>query len=155
MPSALHVKAAAGREIVDITPERAGWTHVGFRALRMARGESERVTSGERELCVVVLSGRMAVTVDGQALGVLGERASVFEDIGPASVYVPRGHTVQIEAVTDGELALCSAPADEVPRAVRVISPAETRHSVRGQGSNQRFVCDILPHDDQIGRAHV
>ena len=37
MVSPLLAKAAPeGREIVNVTPERAGWTHVGFRALRLA-----------------------------------------------------------------------------------------------------------------------
>jgi 5-deoxy-glucuronate isomerase len=45
MVSPLLAKAApTGREIVNVTPERAGWTHVGFRAVRLAAGEA-RVSS--------------------------------------------------------------------------------------------------------------
>ena len=37
MTSKLLRKAhAEGREIVSVTPEQAGWKHVGFRALRAA-----------------------------------------------------------------------------------------------------------------------
>ena len=47
MVSPLLAKAASkGREIVNVTPERAGWTHVGFRAVRLAAGESETVATG-------------------------------------------------------------------------------------------------------------
>ena len=58
MVSPLLAKAAPqGREIVNVTPERAGWTHVGFRAVRLAGGQIERVDTGGRELCLVVLVG--------------------------------------------------------------------------------------------------
>ena len=37
MVSPLLAKAQmSGREIVNVTPQRAGWIHVGFRAIRLA-----------------------------------------------------------------------------------------------------------------------
>ena len=66
MVSPLLAKAQAiGREIVNVTPQRAGWTHVGFRAIRLAEGETEALETGTRELCIVVLSGKVDVTVAG------------------------------------------------------------------------------------------
>ena len=68
MTSKLLLKAHAdGREIVSVTPEQAGWKHVGFRALRLAAGDSEAFETGARELCVVVLKGTVDVEVDGVA----------------------------------------------------------------------------------------
>ena len=52
------------------------------------------------------------------------------------------------------EVALCTAPCDDKVRAVRVIDPAGMKRSVRGKGSNTRYVCDILPHDDPTA-AHL
>ena len=73
MVSPLLVKAAPkGREIVNVTPERAGWTYVGFRALRLATGETESLNTGDKELCLVVLSGTVDVTVQGQRFAGLG-----------------------------------------------------------------------------------
>ena len=157
MPSHLLAKAApVGREIVDVTPARAGWTHVGFRAVRLKAGEAETVATGERELCLVVLTGTVDVTVDGQTHVGLGTRKSVFDEVSPAAVYVPAGKSVQIVAGRDAEVALCSAPggADSAQRSVRVIDPASMKRSVRGKGSNTRYVCDILPHDDPTA-AHL
>lgn len=149
MVSPLLVKAAPqGREIVNVTPERAGWTHVGFRAVRLATGETETVATGARELCVVVLTGTVSVKVDGQTHAHLGQRNSVFDKVSPAAVYVPAGKTVVIVAEQGAEVGLCSAPAGEVGREVRVIDPVTMRRSVRGSGSNTRYICDILPHDD-------
>ena len=159
MVSPLLAKAAAtGREIVNVTPERAGWRHVGFRAVRLATGEEETLPSTERELCLVVLTGRVEVSVDGQDFGAMGTRTSVFEDLSPAAIYVPAGKTVRILAHSAAEVALCTAPSgapqDNTERNVRVIDPASMRRSVRGQGSNTRYVCDILPHDDPTA-AHL
>jgi 5-deoxy-glucuronate isomerase len=168
MPSPLLAKAAAtGREIVNVTPERAGWTHVGFRAVRLNPAENETVDTGTRELCLVVLTGTVDVTVDGKTYANLGTRKSVFEEVSPAAVYVPAGKTVTVGnvpgAATVAEVALCSAPGG-IARAgaagtagagegggsgeVSVIDSAAMRRSVRGYGTNTRYVCDILPHDD-------
>jgi 5-deoxy-glucuronate isomerase len=155
MVSPLLAKAApSGREIVNVTPERAGWTYVGFRAVRLATGESETVQTGDRELCLVVLTGTVDVRVNGQSYTGLGKRDSVFDDQGPASIYVPQGHEMQVTATRDAEVALCTAPGGAGAREVKVIPPSATRHSVRGQGTNTRYVCDILPHDDPTA-AHL
>lgn len=142
------------RTIVDITPERAGWEYVGFKVLRLTAGEAETLSTGERELCLVVLTGTVDVTVDGQVFAGLGTRSSVFEPTSPAALYVPGGHQLTITVQRNTELALCTAPAGDVPRAVRVLDPASMRRSVRGQGANSRYVCDILPHSDPTA-AHL
>jgi 5-deoxy-glucuronate isomerase len=149
MASPLLVKARhEGREIVEVTPERAGWTHVGFRALRLAAAETEAFATGGRELCLVVLTGSADVTVDGVTYEALGTRDSVFEAVSPAALYVPPGREVAIRARRGCEIALCFAPGGERSRDVRLLDPATMRRSVRGKGSNTRYVCDILPHDD-------
>lgn len=155
MVSPLLAKATPqGREIVNVTPERAGWTHVGFRAVRLAAGESETVTTGTRELCVVILTGTVDVTIDGKTFSNLGTRNSVFEEVSPAAVYVPIGKTVAVRASRDSEVALCTAPGGSAAGTVRVLDPATMRRSVRGKGTNTRYVCDILPHDDPTA-AHL
>jgi 5-deoxy-glucuronate isomerase len=155
MTSPLLAKARRdGREIVEVTPERAGWTHVGFRALRLRAGESEALDTGARELCIVVLAGRIELQAGGERFANLGTRGHVFDDRAPDAVYVPSHCQVVITASTAAEIALCSAPCDDRPRAVKHLDPASMRHSVRGQGSNTRFICDVLPHDDPTA-AHL
>jgi 5-deoxy-glucuronate isomerase len=143
-----------GREIVHVTPERAGWTHVGFRVLRLNAGESESLDTGTRELCIVVLAGRVDVQAGAESFAQLGTRSGVFDDRAPDAVYVPPAQRVTIAARADAEVALCSAPGDDVPRAVKRLDPAAMRRSTRGQGSNTRFICDVLPHDDPTA-AHL
>jgi 5-deoxy-glucuronate isomerase len=155
MTSLLLAKARRdGREIVHVTPERAGWTHVGFRALRLRAGESEALDTGARELCIVVLAGRVEVQAGGERFANLGTRRHVFDDRAPDAVYVPPKQHVAITASTDAEIALCTAPGDDRPRAAKHLDPASMRCSVRGQGSNTRYICDVLPHDDPTA-AHL
>jgi 5-deoxy-glucuronate isomerase len=153
--SPLLVKARReGRAIVDVTPESAGWQHVGFRALRLRAGEHEALSTGERELCVVVLAGRVSVVAGGQRFAGLGMRDSVFDDAAPAALYLPKHTELQLSADSDTELALCTAPADDRVRAVTLLAPEGMKRSVRGQGSNTRYVCDILPHTNPVA-AHL
>ncbi len=155
MTSRLLAKAAReGREIVEVTPERAGWTHVGFRALRLSTDETETVDTAARELCIVVLAGTVDVVVDGTRFDSLGTRDSVFDEVSPAAVYVPPGRRVTITARRTSEVALCTAPGGDKARDVRVIDPSAMRRSVRGQGTNTRYICDVLPHDDPTA-AHL
>lgn len=145
--SSLLVKAQPGRVIADITPRSAGWRHVGFKALRLDAGEAEAFATGARELCITVLAGQVDVLVGEQRYSALGSRQSVFDDQSPYAVYVPPGRDVRIDARTGAEVALSSAPAQgRLP--ARVIEPGRMRRSVRGEGANTRYVCDILPESE-------
>lgn len=144
----LLVKAqATGRVIADVTPASAGWTYVGFKALRLAAGDEEAFDTGARECCITVLAGAVDVQVGAQRFSAIGNRATVFEDRAPAAVYVPPGQSVRLVAAGPAEVALSTAPA-EGRFATRVIAPAQMARSQRGQGSNTRYVCDILPQTD-------
>jgi 5-deoxy-glucuronate isomerase len=144
----LLVKAnPSGRVIAEVTPASAGWTHVGFKALRLSAGEVESFASGRREWCITVLTGQVDIQVDDVRYTALGSRASVFEDQSPTAVYVPPGRRVKMTARGDTELGLSSAPAKGLlPE--RVIEAAQMKRAVRGQGSNTRYVCDILPESE-------
>jgi 5-deoxy-glucuronate isomerase len=147
MTSSLIVKAAPeGTTIARVTPESAGWKHVGFEAVRLAPGESSTGSTGTRELCIVVVAGTVNVESGELSWRAVGKRASPFEDIAPYAFYLPPGREYRVTATTQAEIALCFAPAT---RGVspRLIEPESMRRTVRGQGSNTRYVRDILPQD--------
>jgi 5-deoxy-glucuronate isomerase len=121
MTSHLLVKANyLNRELVNVTPEKAGWAHVGFRAIQLKYQEVETLETGERELCLVVLTGKINLTVSGQnfhqTFNELGTRDSVFEETSPAAIYIPKGFNVSLSAIGNAEVALCTE--------VEVITPA-------------------------------
>jgi 5-deoxy-glucuronate isomerase len=137
-----------GREIVKVTPASAGWKHVGFEGLRLAAGESLSITLPvDREGCLVVLTGTADVSINRESFAQLGGRSSVFDERSPDAVYAPPGTVLQVKAHDTVELALASAPASgRYP--VRLIPAASMKRSVRGKGSNTRYVCDILPETE-------
>ena len=129
---------------IHVTPASAGWTYVGFDLCRLKPGESARGSDREREVCLVLVSGRAAIGADGQYYGMIGERMSPFEG-KPWSVYVPAGGDWMVTAATDVELAVCSSPGMPGSHAARVIAPEGLHQETRGKGSNVRHVTNILP----------
>ena len=134
---------AKGRTI-HVTPESAGWTYVGFDLCRLKPGESARGNTNDREVCLVLISGKAAIGAEGQYYGVLGERMSPFEG-KPWSVYVPAGADWMVTAATDVELAVCSSPGVPGSQPARVIRPTISTRRRAAKGSNVRHVTNILP----------
>jgi 5-deoxy-glucuronate isomerase len=145
----LLVKAKAqGREIVKVTPASAGWKHVGFEGIRLAAGEHLKlVLPDNREGCLVVLTGSVDVHVGSEHFKQLGGRTSVFDECSPDAVYAPPGTQFDITAHDAAELALATAPAGGRYPA-RLIPATGMKRSVRGKGSNTRYICDILPETE-------
>jgi 5-deoxy-glucuronate isomerase len=145
----LLAKAARdGRDIVTVTPASAGFRYVGFSVHRLAAGEAMAAQAGDRELCVVVLTGAAGITVGAQSWSSLGGRRSVFDGVSPDAVYVPPGASARIVAEDAAEIAVSSAPAPRGQYPARLIEAASMKRSVRGQGTNTRYVCDILPQTE-------
>ena len=145
----LLVKASrSGRDIVRVTPESAGWHYVGFEALRLTRSETHEGATAGRELCIVVMSGRVSIASGDLAWNGIGDRTGPFDnDKAPYAAYLPPGRSYRIVADSDAEVALCSSPAKKGV-APRLIEPSQMKRSVRGKGSNTRYVRDILPETE-------
>jgi 5-deoxy-glucuronate isomerase len=139
---AAHAADGVGHRI---TPASAGWRYVGFETRTLKQGAKSKLDTGGDEVCIVILSGKARVTASGFDSGTIGERESVFDGL-PWSVYLPPKSAATIEAATDCELALCSAPATGRFKA-RVIKPGDVGTLTRGTGSNARFIRNVLPED--------
>ncbi|ALH80942.1 5-deoxy-glucuronate isomerase [Sphingopyxis macrogoltabida] len=131
--------------LLDITPESAGWKYVGFRVVRLAAGARYNHVEDGREACLVVLTGTVSVDAGGERFEGIGGRATVF-DGAATSVYVPAGHRYTIEAGSDAEIAICTAPGSGAG-AVRLIRSEAVE--VRGKGTNTRHVRNILSDADE------
>jgi 5-deoxy-glucuronate isomerase len=92
----LKRRAGEGR-IVDVTPESAGWTYVGFELHRLRKGQSVAAPTGDREACLVFIAGKGRTRAGAKDFGLVGERMSPF-DGKPWSVYVPQGSDWSVEA---------------------------------------------------------
>ncbi len=126
-----------------ITPESAQWRYVGFECFSLAAGRSLTRSSGDREVCLVLVGGRASVQSGNHTWEDIGERSGPFDGKAPYAVYIPPNSPYEVSANTDLELAVCSAPATgRYPP--RLIRPEDCDLAERGSGSNRRLICNIL-----------
>lgn len=148
--SRLRVRPTApdtdGRTL-SVTPESAGWGHVGFALHNLRPGQKVSGLEPDRELCLVLVSGAARIIAGFTDLGVTGGRESPFVDAVPGAAYIPAGTPYTVIASGPVELALCSAPGRPGGEA-RLIEPARMGREMRGQGTNTRHVRNILPEGE-------
>ena len=137
----------AGGRVIDITPQSAGWGHVGFEVRRIAAGQSASFSFPGREACVLVLAGAADVTAGDARFAAVGGRTSVFDEGAPGAVYVPAGLPISVAATSEAEIAVCTAPGSGAG-APRQIGAEQMGRETRGSGTNQRFVRNILPETE-------
>jgi 5-deoxy-glucuronate isomerase len=126
--------------LVSVTPESAGWGHVGFEVLELDDDVVAHRSTLGRELCVVVVGGSCHVSSEHGDWNI-GGRADPFSGPPPAA-YLPPG--VDVEIAGSGEVALCWAPAyTGAPARVLEAGPVE----VRGSGTFERRIRNILMGD--------
>ena len=142
----IHPSDGGNGVVHHVTPASAGWRYVGFELRKLRQGERCAVDTGDREVCAILISGKARFTADRFDSGIIGERRNVFEGL-PWSIYLPPGCFASVEAETDCEVALCSAPAEGKLEA-RVIRPGDVDTMTRGTGSNARYVRNVLSDGD-------
>ncbi|MFY0658706.1 MAG: 5-deoxy-glucuronate isomerase [Neptunomonas phycophila] len=129
--------------IQRVTPEKAGWQYVTFEAYQLSKGETLSLPTLDKEVCLVLVTGKANVKTKTDEFLDIGERMSVFEQQAPYAVYVPNDDQFSVTATTDLELAICKAPGfGNYP--TRLITPDMCSYETRGIGTNQRHVCNIL-----------
>ena len=143
----------ANGSLVKVTPQSAGWEYVGFEVLRLGAGRVSEHRTGTAEVCLVLLSGRCAVSSGEEEWGEIGGRESVF-DGAPYALYLPPSTDYRVEAVTDLELAIASAPAAKGERPL-LVRPEEIEVEIRGSGNMERRIHPILMEDRPAERLLV
>ena len=142
MPDLLCKPFGTHGKVHEITPARAGWRHVGFSLYRLRPGETAAEATGAREVILVMVEGKAAITAAGRDWGTLGARMNVFEKTPPHCLYLPNGTEWSLLAETDCTVAVCSAPGrgGHVPRR---IGPEGITLTERGRGTNTRHINNI------------
>jgi 5-deoxy-glucuronate isomerase len=139
--------------VVQVTPESAGWEYVGFEVLKLGAGRTAERRAGGEEVCLVPLSGRCAISTDREEWTNVGGRESVF-DGAPHALYLPPGTEYRIEATTDLEIAVCSAPARRGAEPL-LVQPEDIEVEIRGEGNMERRIHPILMEDRPAERLLV
>lgn len=139
-------------KVHDVTPESAGWGHVGFALYRLAPGETAAEATGAREAILVLVEGHAAITAGGQDFGVMGGRMDVFEATPPHAVYVPAGADWHAAATTPCTLAVCTAPGGG-DHTARRLGPDGIAMLTRGTGANTRHIHNIAMEDRDVAHS--
>ncbi len=132
--------------VLEVTPKSAGWQHVGFRLNRLSAGQVASGGEIDREICIVVLQGTVDIVVGSCRFENIGGRLSVFDNTSPGAVYVPADMQFTATARDQVDLAVCSAPG-KPGRMPRAIEAGHMPKTVRGRGTNTRYVRNILAED--------
>ena len=72
MPNLLHRPFGRHGKVQDITPALAGWRYVGFALHRLRAGETAAEATEDREIILVMVEGKAAITGACRDWGVLG-----------------------------------------------------------------------------------
>jgi 5-deoxy-glucuronate isomerase len=127
-----------------VKPGKDGIELLELGILRVPAGGSYRGTSGQAEVCLVLLGGLANVTVGEAQFLSIGGRANVFAGRATA-VHIPPGFKFKVAAVGAVEAALVRAPSD-LAGEPRLIGPEKVKVNVRGKDSFERQVHDIIDH---------
>ncbi|HYY54600.1 MAG TPA: 5-deoxy-glucuronate isomerase [Candidatus Dormibacteraeota bacterium] len=139
-----HPTPDAEKRILAVTPQRAQWRHVGFEVVHLEAGDAWRRETGERETCLVWLSGSCNVETEGMRWRDMGGRRDVF-DGPPQALYVPPRSWLKLVANASSEIAVGSAPASTGAKARRL---QQARVEIRGSGASERKIHHILMEDE-------
>ena len=147
--SFLLVKPDLASSLVhNLTPASARWRYVGFSVRDLQAGESYQEEGDANEVCVVLLSGSARLVSGPADSGEVAGRKSVFDRSPPTALYAPMRTAWRVAAATACEIAICRAPGISGKHPARIIGPQNISRETRGQGSNTRHICNILPETE-------
>lgn len=135
--------------ILEVTPELAGWDLISFQARHLGTGKKWSFATGENELAIILLSGRISVRStrgDWEDL----ERGNVWTGAATA-LYLPRNTEFTVTAAQDSEFAVTWVPTDE-DHEPWLISPQDVAISIRGGDNVSRQINDLLPPGSPVHR---
>lgn len=141
---AVHPGNAADADvIVEVTPEMAGWDYISFQLRRLPARSSWTSGTGEQEMAIVVMSGRLSVSSDKGEWSGIGKRDSVFSGL-PYALYLPRHTSFTVSTETDCEYAVAQAPTDQ-DHQPRLVTPRDIEVEIRGGDQATRHINNIIP----------
>ena len=132
---------------LEITPESAGWSYVGFCVRKLEKGDRFSLKTESREYCLVPVIGTFDAVVDGEKFEQVGGRQDLFSQVLTEHLYVPENAELELQALDALELAFCSAPGGSSLPSRRIERSSQSQ-SKRGTATNTRFIHDILPETE-------
>jgi 5-deoxy-glucuronate isomerase len=131
-------------EYINLTPEKAGWEHLHFSAIRLSAGERWDFSTQEYELAITILGGSCNVASTFGEWEKLGSRPDVFSGM-PTTLYFSRNTNLTVTASlvgVDFAIGWAATTQDFPPRLVR---PEDVIVELRGGGNASRQINKMLP----------
>ncbi|HLY48642.1 MAG TPA: 5-deoxy-glucuronate isomerase [Solirubrobacteraceae bacterium] len=143
------VEPAEDGTILRVTPASAGWEYVGFEVLRLGESAVAERDAGEREVCIVVISGALNINSETASWTAVGGREDPWAGT-PDAVYLPPGTSFSLRTSggAETEVALCWAPARR-GAAARLLPSSDVTPEIRGYGALERTIHPILMDDQE------
>nr|BBH92388.1 5-deoxy-glucuronate isomerase [Thermogemmatispora argillosa] len=152
-PTPLPAQAEVPHESLVVTPASAGWQYVSFKIYHLRAGQRLSGAAEGQETLVMILAGVGEASLNGQALGQVGERLSVFEDRAPYALYLSIDGRYEIVCRSESmEVAVAAAPSTERHLPARLIRPTDISLEIRGAGQTERRIRHILDTDQEAER---
>lgn len=137
------------RIIQEVTEKNSPLKYVYFKLLEISQNGVYNEQLIDKEVCIVILSGKACVSDGIQSYHNLGTRDSVFDRIPTDSIYISKNHQFSVKATSNSVIALCYSPAEH-ERSTVVIKAEDNSIEKRGLYSNKRTVHNILTDQDDI-----
>ncbi|GAC1429157.1 MAG: 5-deoxy-glucuronate isomerase [Ktedonobacteraceae bacterium] len=129
--------------VVAVTPEQAGWNYISFQVRRLAAQQAWAFSTGEYEMVIVLLSGRLSVESNRGRWQPLGTRKDVFSQL-PYALYLPRHTSFTVHADITSEFAAALAPTEQ-DHEPQLITPRDIEVEIRGGDNATRHINSIIP----------
>ncbi len=131
-------------EFARINARDAGWEYLNMSAYRLAKGERFADETRNCENVIVILGGVCNIHTNDGDFNHVGRRPDVFSGM-PYALYLSRGKTFEIEAISDTlEFVSCWVPTEE-DHPTRLITPEDSQIELRGGGNASRQINSIIP----------
>jgi 5-deoxy-glucuronate isomerase len=127
---------------VEVDPATAGWEFIHFQSRRLAAGSHWSFAPGEYEIALVALSGSLSVYSNRGEWPRIGKRSSVFNGL-PEALYLPRGSSMTVQAVSDAQFALAWVAASG-DHPAQLITSEQVSVEIRGGDNVTRQINGII-----------
>ena len=132
------------RDYITVTPESAGWQHLSFSAVRLAKGEKWEFDTGENELALTILGGTIDVASNKGEWKGIGSRTDVFHGM-PTTLYLSRHTLFTVTAAYAEANFACGWAAATRDFPARLVKPEEVNIELRGGENASRQINQMLP----------
>jgi 5-deoxy-glucuronate isomerase len=144
-PSRLLVKPDLSQSTyISITPQSAGWQHLSFKAVKLAKGGEWHFDTGGNELALILLGGTADVTSSAGEWRAIGSRSDVFHGM-PTTLFLSRNTTFSVKALTNTLDFACGWAAATRDFPARLVKPEEVNIELRGGENASRQINQMLP----------